>query len=68
MTYTAVTPESTVYVMLAVYDPVLTKVYVVLPDMGTVNFFRKVCVTDAALSRPDGFSTATTTTPVVMLE
>jgi hypothetical protein len=54
--------------MLAVYDPVLTKVYVVLPDMGTVNFFRKVCVTDAALSRPDGFSTATTTTPVVMLE
>ena len=36
--------------------------YVMLPDsVGAANCFSKVCVTDAALSRPDELAIATTT-------
>jgi hypothetical protein len=47
-TCTAVTPEATVYVMLAVVPE-----YVMLPDrVGTANCLIKVCVADAALFPP----------------
>ena len=63
-TCTAVTPESTLYVMLAVLPE-----YVMLPDnVGAANCFSKVCATDAALTRPAELVRATTTTFVVMLE
>ena len=50
------TPDATVYVMLAVVPE-----YVMLPDsVGVANCFTNVCVTDAALSRPSALASATT--------
>ena len=57
-TCTAVTPEPTVYVMLAVVPE-----YVMLPDNGAANCLSKVCVADAALSRPLALPNATITMP-----
>jgi hypothetical protein len=56
LTCTALTPDSTVYVMLAVVSE-----YVMLPDNGAANCLSKVCVADAALSRPTALPDATTT-------
>jgi hypothetical protein len=56
LTCTAVTPEATPYVMVAVFSEYVTEL-----NVGAANVPTNVCPTDAALSRPDELARATTT-------
>jgi hypothetical protein len=56
-TVNAVTPDATVYVILAVFPEYATE----FDNTGLAYWIIKSCASDAALSRPFAFSSATTT-------